>query len=72
MNHLSVINDPLIQMFKEKELQPIKDNSIYHSPDLSETDNEHPGKRKLVTKDLEWRSTSVRIDVEILIFSNTN
>jgi hypothetical protein len=64
MNHLAVINDPLIQLLKETELQPIKENSVYHSPDVSETDDENPEKRKLVTKDLEWRSIAVRINVD--------
>lgn len=48
-------------MFKESELRPIKGNSAYHSPEDSETDEDDPtGKRKIVTKDLEWRSTTVR------------
>ena len=54
------INDPLITMFKESELRPIKEFSAYHSSDVSETDEENTaGKRKIVTKDLAWRSATV-------------
>ena len=60
IEHLVAINDPLITMFKESELRPIKESSVYHSPDLSETDDENAtGKRKIVTKDLAWRSSTV-------------
>jgi hypothetical protein len=62
LNQLSDINDPLISMFRESELKPIKDNSAYHSPEVSETDEENQdAKRKIVTKDLKWRSTTVRL-----------
>ena len=54
------INDPLITMFKESELRPIKESLAYHSPDESEIDEENAtGKRKIVTKDLAWRSATV-------------
>ena len=54
------INDLLITMFKESELRPIKESLVYHSPDESETDKENAtGKRKIVTKDLAWRSVTV-------------
>ena len=63
IEHLLAINDLLIEIFKENELRPIKESTFYHSPEVSETDNDNSGKRKLVTKDLEWRSTAVRINV---------
>jgi hypothetical protein len=56
---LERIGDSTIRLFKEDELRPIKEMTAYHSPDLSETDDENLDKRKLVTKDLEWRSTTV-------------
>ena len=66
MNHtkiieqLVVINDSLITIFKESELRPIKEFSAYHFPDELETDEENAtGKRKIVTKDLAWRSATV-------------
>jgi hypothetical protein len=50
-------------LFKEQELRPIKNSNLYHSPEVSETDEESPtGKRKIVTKDLKWRSNTVRKD----------
>jgi hypothetical protein len=48
-------------MFKDSELRPIKNDSAYHSPEVSETDEDDPsGKRKIVVKDLKWRSMTVR------------
>ena len=62
IRHLENVNDPLIMLFEESELRPIKDNAIYHSPEISETDDENnERKRKIVTKDLEWRSSTVRL-----------
>lgn len=62
IDHLVAIEDPIINMFKKGELRPIKESSAYHSPDMSETDEDHAdGQRKIVTKDLEWRSTTVKI-----------
>lgn len=61
IEHLERIDDPIISLFRDEELRPIKDTSAYHSPDLSETDDENSEKRKLVTKDLKWRSTTVRL-----------
>ncbi|PKC56144.1 hypothetical protein RhiirA1_474429 [Rhizophagus irregularis] len=45
-------------MFKIKELLLIKSNSLYHSLKISETDDENPGQRKIVTRDLKWRSST--------------
>ncbi|CAB5394973.1 unnamed protein product [Rhizophagus irregularis] len=60
IDHLKEINDPLVKMFKIKELLPIKSNSLYHSPEISETDDETPGQRKIVTRDLKWRSSTLQ------------
>jgi hypothetical protein len=62
IEHLVAIYDPLIQIFKEKELWLIKEVTQYHSPNVSESDeknSEH--KRKIIMKDLEWHSTTVSI-----------
>jgi hypothetical protein len=34
------------------------DNNAYHSPEDSETDQE-TGKRKIMVKDLRWRSSTI-------------
>jgi hypothetical protein len=62
IDHLDATNDPIIKMFKKGELLPVTESSLYHSPDVSETDEDaSDGKRKIVTKDLEWRSSTVRL-----------
>ena len=64
IEHLEVIKDLLVQMLKEHEIRPIKDNSAYHSPELSETDEENSdGKRNIIVKDLKWRSETVRLTI---------
>jgi hypothetical protein len=52
------VGDPLIKKFKKENLQLIMDNNGYHSPEDSETDQE-TGKRKIMVKDLRWRSSTV-------------
>ena len=62
MNHLDAINDPVIKLFRKHELQPIMTESAYHSPELSETDQENPtDKRRIIVKDLKWRSATVSL-----------
>ena len=57
---LAAINDLLIRMFKDNELHPIKENTTYHFPEDSETDEENPNdRRRVITKDLKWRSSTV-------------
>lgn len=64
VNHLRIVGDPLIRKFNDDHLQPVLDNSAYHSPEVSETDEENPsGKRKIVIKDLKWRSPTVCINI---------
>jgi len=43
---------PTVKLFTKNELRPIKDVTAYHSPEVSETDDENADKRKIVTKDL--------------------
>ena len=58
--HLKKIGDPLVQKIHNDYLQPVLDNSAYHSPEISETDEENPsGQRQVVIKDLKWRSSTV-------------
>ena len=57
---MTVIGDPIIKMLKKNELRPIKESSLYHLPNISESD-EDSDKRKIVKKDLEWRSSTVRL-----------
>jgi hypothetical protein len=60
IEHLQLIENPLIRKFKREDLQTVCDNNIYHSPEDSETDAES-GKRIIMVKDLEWRSSTVSI-----------
>lgn len=53
--------DRLVGKFRSNELQPIKIDNRYHSPEVSETDNDNPGTRNIVIKDLKWRSSTVSL-----------
>ena len=74
INHLRGVGDPLIRKFNSEYLQPVINHSAYHSPEISETDEENPsGKRKIVIKDLKWRSSTVSNILKFIIISvNTN
>ena len=62
IENLQSVNDPLVRKFKERDLDQIIENSLFHSPEVSETDVEHPeGKRKIVVKNLAWRSSTVSL-----------
>ena len=62
MNYLDAINDPIIKLFRKHELQTIMTESAYYSPELSETDQENPtDKRRIIVKDLKWRSATVSL-----------
>ncbi|PKY61398.1 hypothetical protein RhiirA4_522086 [Rhizophagus irregularis] len=62
MENLQAARDPLIQKFKESELAQIKKKSVFHSPEVSETDEENSGgKRKIVVKELAWRSSTLQL-----------
>ena len=57
---LQDINDPLIRKFHEDQFDPILKNNVYHSLEISETDEENTsGKRKVTIRDLRWCSTTV-------------
>ena len=58
--HLKKIGDLLVQKIHNDYLRPVLDNNAYHSPKISETDEENPsGQRQVVIKDLKWRSSTV-------------
>jgi len=54
-------SDELIAKYDETELLDILQNTQYHSPELSETDDENyeNGKRKVDVYDISWRSNEV-------------
>ena len=58
--------DSLINKFDKADLKEIINNNSYHSPDVSETDEE-AGKNKIVTYDLQWRSNTVSVLVCLII-----
>lgn len=69
IEHLQIVNDRLIKNFKDGELKPIIDDNFYHSPEDSETDQENPsGKRNIVVRDLDWRSSAVSIFPFLFIY----
>jgi hypothetical protein len=62
IDRLRAEKDPLIKQFTKDELQPIMNDNRYHSQEESETDSEQPrGERKIVIKDLPWRSSTVSL-----------
>ncbi|GBC24311.2 hypothetical protein GLOIN_2v1773638 [Rhizophagus irregularis DAOM 181602=DAOM 197198] len=62
MENLQAARDPLIQKFKESELAQIKKKSVFHLPEVSETDKEDSGgKRKIVVKELAWRLSTLQL-----------
>jgi len=70
INHLRVVGDPLIRKFNDERLQPVINNSAYHSPEISETDEENPsGKRKIVIRNLKWRSSTVSNVLKLITIS---
>jgi hypothetical protein len=70
INHLRRVGDLLIRKFNNDHLQPIINHSAYHSPEISETDEENPsGKRKIVIRDLKWRSSTVSNVLKLITIS---
>jgi hypothetical protein len=68
IEHLKLVEDPLIKNFKHKDLQLIIDHNAYHSQEDSETDPES-GNKNIVVKDLKWRSSTVSISSCLLLLS---
>ena len=67
INHLRLVENPLIKKFKHNDLQLLIDHNIYHSPEDSETDQES-GHSNIVVKDLKWRSSTMSISFYLLCF----
>ena len=55
------LKNPLIKKFRNSQLRPLQTDNRYHSPELSETDDEND-KRKIVIYDLKWRSSAVNLN----------
>lgn len=53
--------DSLINNFNKNDLKEITSKNAYHSPDISESDNEGVEENKIVNYDLQWRSDTVSI-----------
>jgi hypothetical protein len=53
--------DRLISELYKDELIPIQTDNRFHSPEVSETDNDDPNSRKVVIRDLKWRSSTVNV-----------
>ena len=45
--------DRLIRKFRSDELQGVQTDNRYHSPEISETDEEN-SKRKIIIHDISW------------------
>ncbi|RGB27200.1 hypothetical protein C1646_769412 [Rhizophagus diaphanus] len=49
----------LNETFEQQSDHPVINHSTYHSPEISETDEENPSrKRKIVIRDFKWRSST--------------
>ena len=44
--------DRLVRKFRSDELQGVQTDNQYHSPEVSETDEENSSKRKIVIRDV--------------------
>ena len=53
--------DRLVEKFRPNELHQLRTDNRYHSPEVSETDEENPDKRKVVIRDIGWRSSTVSL-----------
>ena len=53
INNLKKQNDDLIAQFSKKELEPITKKNYYHSPKISDDEN------NIIVQDLPWRSDTV-------------
>ncbi|GBC28481.2 hypothetical protein GLOIN_2v1765153 [Rhizophagus irregularis DAOM 181602=DAOM 197198] len=60
IDKLKKLKDRLINKFHTNELRPLQTDNRYHSPEVSETDSDNPNKRKIIIRDLKWRSATLR------------
>ncbi|GET56420.1 hypothetical protein GLOIN_2v1485492 [Rhizophagus irregularis DAOM 181602=DAOM 197198] len=66
INNLKKINDPLIEKFSNEELRPIITENGYHSPEISESEDE---RNIIVVRNLRWHSSTLR---RFLYYVNSN
>ncbi|CAG8709012.1 16398_t:CDS:2, partial [Rhizophagus irregularis] len=59
IDKLKKLKDRLINKFHTNELRPLQTDNRYHSPEVSETDSDNPNKRKIIIRDLKWRSATL-------------
>lgn len=60
IHHLRSINDTAINKFPDQDLDLICKNNLYHSPEVSSTeDNDDNDKPKILVQNLTWRSSTV-------------
>ena len=65
--------DPLIEKFSDQEIYSLTVDNCYYSPEESETDEDsNTEKRRIVIKDLQWRSSTVSKHLLKLFYSNTD
>ena len=51
----------VVRKFRPDELQGVRTDNRYHSPEISETDEEDFNKRKIVIRDVSWQSLTVSL-----------
>lgn len=60
MKSLFKRKEPIVAQYNKNEILQITQDKRYHSPELSETDDENPeGKRQVFVYDHSWRSDEV-------------
>src|SRR5438132_336524 len=60
IDHLVKVNDKLIKHIRGSDLELLKTSNLYHSPEVSETDeDDRDAHRKIAVKRLKWRSDTV-------------
>ena len=64
ISNLKKSNDRLITQFDKTELDPIIKENCYHSPEVSDDNNQ------VIVHDLPWRSDTVSKFIEIFNFIN--
>lgn len=54
------LNDERITKYEKRRLLKMLSNRLFHSPEVSETDDEDPTKSIIAIYDYSWRSHEVR------------
>jgi hypothetical protein len=63
-----MLKDRLVNNFYDDELNPIQTDNRYHSPEVSETDDNNPNERKIIVRDFKWRSATVILIIFFFFF----